>query len=405
MVKTAGMACIVSGAWTGAASGADIDPANWDAVKKAAKGQTVFFHAWAGSSNINDYLVWAGKEIKTRYGVTLKHVKVNGATSKVVATILAEKTAGKTDKGSVDLVWVNGENFAAMKTNGLLLAKPWATKLPAYKYVDEKGKPSVLYDFTVPTDGLEAPWGMAKLVFYGDSATVKNFPRSMNALKDWAMKNPGRFTYPKPGDFTGTTFLKQALIELAADPALLAKPVDQVDFDAVTKPLWAYLDALHPSLWRKGKTFPSDYAKMKNLLADGETDIAFAFNPNEASSGIAKNELPATVRSFVLDKGTIGNSHFVAIPFNANAKAGAMIVANFLMSAKAQARKEDVAIWGDPTVLNVAALPAADKARFAALKRGVATLKPEELGALQPEPHPSWVDRLVAAWTKRYGVQ
>ena len=43
-----------------------------------------------------------------------------------------------------------------------------------------------------------------------------------------------------------------------------------------------------------------------------------------------------------------------------------------------------------------------DRRRFAALPRGVATLSPEELGRALPEPHPSWMNRIVAEWERRY---
>ena len=80
------------------------------------------------------------------------------------------------------------------------------------------------------------------------------------------------------------------------------------------------------------------------------------------------------MRSFVFSGGTLGNTHFVAIPFNSDAAAGAMVLADFLMSPEAQARKQDPAVWGDPTVLAVEKLPPEDKARFASLDLGVATL-------------------------------
>jgi putative thiamine transport system substrate-binding protein len=115
-------------------------------------------------------------------------------------------------------------------------------------------------------------------------------------------------------------------------------------------------------------------------------------------------ELPSTVRSFVFPRGTLANTHFVAIPFNAAAKAGALVVADFLISPEAQAAKQDPRVWGDPTVLDLAALDAADRARFDALDLGVATLRPEALGPALPEPHPSWMERLEEAWKIRYGV-
>ncbi|WP_026379835.1 ABC transporter substrate-binding protein [Afifella pfennigii] len=379
------------------------DPANWQAVLEEAKGETVYFHAWGGEPRINDYIAWAGAELEERHGVKVVHVKVADA-AEVVAKVIAEKAAGREAGGAVDLVWINGENFAALKRAGLLLDRPWARQLPNYAYVDEAGKPTVLSDFTVPTDGLEAPWGMAKLVFFHDTARLADPPRSMEALLRWAKANPGRFTYPQPPDFLGSTFLKQALYELAPDPSVLQAPVSEAAFEDETKPLFAFLDELSPHLWRSGRAYPQNYGAMRRLLADGEVDISFAFNPADASSAIANGELPQTVRSFVPEAGSIANTHFVAIPFNATAKAGAMVLADFFMSPEAQARKQDPEIWGDPTVLDIEALPREDRARFAALDLGIATLPPEELGKALPEPHPSWMERLEKEWARRYGA-
>jgi putative thiamine transport system substrate-binding protein len=109
------------------------------------------------------------------------------------------------------------------------------------------------------------------------------------------------------------------------------------------------------------------------------------------------------VRTYVLEGGTIGNTHFVAIPFNASAREGAMVVANFLMSPEAQLRKQDADIWGDPTVLAMGKLSEAERAAFAEQKRGIATLAPAELGPVLPEPHPTWMTRIEEEWRKRYG--
>ncbi len=387
-----------------ASRAAEPSPSHWADLTAKAHGETVYFYAWGGEPRINAYIGWAADQVAAKYGITLKQVKVDD-TASVVSRVLAEKVAGQTTGGAIDLIWINGENFAAMKREGLLLKKGWADKLPAWKHVDVAGKPTVLNDFTVPTDGLEAPWGMAQLVFVHDTARLENPPRTLAALLDWAKANPGRFTYPQPPDFHGTTFLKQALYAVAPDRSALSEPVTDESFAAASTPLFDYLDALHPVLWRSGRAFPQNSAAMMQLLADGETEIAFNFNPAAASNAIANGELPETVRTYVLDGGTIGNTHFVAIPFNANAPAGAMVVADFLMSPEAQARKQDPNVWGDPTVLAVDTLAADDKARFDALDLGIATLTPAELGQTLPEPHPSWTTRLEQAWSARYGVE
>jgi putative thiamine transport system substrate-binding protein len=381
------------------------DPAKWDAVLAEAKGETVYWNAWGGAEDINAYIEWVGAEMEKRYGVRLVHVKLDD-TASAVAKVVAEKAAGKSEGGSVDLIWINGENFASMKKQQLLFAPGWAEKLPNWKYVDIEEKPTIRTDFTVPVEGLESPWGMAKLVFFHDTARTDpaSMPKSARELLDWAKKNPGRFTYPQPPDFIGSSFLKQLASELVADRRILQKPVDEASFERETAPVFAYLDQLNPLLWRGGKTYPQNYLAMKQLLADGEVDIIFAFNPSEASSAIATGELPDTVRSFSFPGGTLANTHFVAIPYNAAAKAGALVLADFLISPEAQAHKQDPKIWGDPTVLAVGRLPAADKARFDALDLGIATLKPNELGPALDEPHPSWMERLETEWKRRYGA-
>src|SRR5690606_28992343 len=122
------------------------------------------------------------------------------------------------------------------------------------------------------------------------------------------------------------------------------------------------------------------------------------------SNAIANGELPGTVRSFTFPGGTLANTHFVAIPFNAAAKAGALVVADFLLSPEAQARKQDPKIWGDPTVLDISALDADDRARFESLDLGIGTLEPDALGPSLDQPHPDWMERLEREWKIRYGV-
>ena len=372
----------------------------WQETLAKAKGQTVYWHAWGGDDRINAYIAWAGDSVMERHGVEVVHVKLSD-TAEAVGTVLAEKAAGKNSGGSVDLIWINGENFASMKRDGLLL-DPWTQDLPNYALVDLDGKPTTRIDFTVPVDNLEAPWGMAQMVFINDSATVPTPPRSIQELLAWAQENPGRFSYPQPPDFLGSTFLKQALMELLDDPSVLQQPVNAGSAAQATEPLWSFLDALHPNLWRSGQAFPANGPALKQLLGDGEVDIAFSFYPADATSWIQRGEVAESVRTFIMDKGTIGNTHFVAIPYNASAKEGAQVLANFLMSPEAQARKQNPEFWGDFTVLDVAELPAGERARFEAIDLGIATLTPEELTPTLLEPHPTWMEWVESEWQRRY---
>lgn len=381
---------------------AEPDPKDWEAVLQEARGQTVYWNAWGGDPRTNDYIAWAGEQVQAQFGVTLEHVKLSD-TATAVSTVISEKAAGQTEGGSIDLIWINGANFAAMKENDLLFG-PWAEDIPNWALLDPQENPALIEDFTVPVEGLEAPWSMARVVFYYDSARVAEPPKTMLEFLDWTQANPGRFTYPQPPDFLGTTFLKQALLELAVRRDPLYAPVEDRVYDEVTKPLWEYIEALTPDLWRQGQAYPQNGPAQRQLMADSEIDIAISFSPGEASAAIANFELPDTVRSMVLEGGTIGNASFLAIPFNANAKAGAMVVANYLMSVEAQLHKQDTEVMGTPTVLAMHKLTPEDAARFADLDLGIATLSPADLGPALPEPHPSWMERIASDWEARFGV-
>ena len=376
------------------------DPANWDAVTEAARGQTVYWNAWGGSTTTNDFIAWVGARVADTYGVTLEHVKLSD-TADAVSRVIAEKQAGQDSGGAIDMIWINGANFAAMKEAELLFG-PFAESLPNWSVVDFEGK-TVQTDFTVPVEGYESPWAMAQVVFMYDTADIAAPLGSMGAILEWAQANPGRFTYPQPPDFLGTTFLKQALIDLTDDQAVLSEAAGD-NYDAVTAPLWAFLEELTPHLWRQGRAYPATGPRQLQLMADDEIDLAISFSPGEASTAIANFQLPETVRTFVLDKGTLGNASFVAIPYNANAQAGAMVVANFLLSPEAQARAQDPSVLGYGTVLSMAKLDSDDRALFDGLDLGVATLTPAELGTVLPEPHPSWMTRIAEDWAARYGV-
>jgi len=373
---------------------------DWQQTLAMAKGQSVYFNAWGGGDNINEYIQWVAKQVDQQYGIKLTHVKL-ADTADAVSRLIAEKSAGRNDGGSIDLIWINGENFRALKDQKLIYG-PFSQNLPNYRYVDETARQSLTLDFGTPVEGMESPWGMSQVVFIYDTQLLSNPPVSMLELLEYAQQNPGRITYPEPPQYLGTTFLKQALYELIADPSVLSQPVTSVDFDTISQPLWDYLDQLHQVAWRSGDVFPGSAEAMIRLLDDQEIDISLSFDVSSASVQIEEGNLADTVRSYVFEKGTISNTHFVAIPYNSASKAASQVVANFLLSPQAQVKKQTPTVWGDLTVLSHDRLSAQQQAQFAQLPRGVATLSLEQLGQSIPEPDTSWVAALESAWRARY---
>ncbi|WP_101960019.1 ABC transporter substrate-binding protein [Vibrio harveyi] len=357
----------------------------WQKIEQQADGQTVYFHAWGGSQEINRYIQWVGKELKSRYNVTLNHVKVTDI-SETTTRLIAEKAAGKNSGGSVDMVWINGENFKSMKDNQLLFG-PFVEGLPSWQYVDKTLPVDV--DFSEPTDGLEAPWGVGQLVFIYDEETLHNPPSSYAEMLSYAKAFPNRLTYPRPPEFHGTSFIKSLLIELSNNDPALQKPVTDESFKTITQPLWAYLDEFHKVAWRGGKQFPGGTAETVQLLDDGQIDLAVTFNPNAVYSAQSSGNLADSTKAYAMDAGALSNIHFLAIPWNANASAGAQVAINFLLSPEAQSRKGDINIWGDPSVLSSQYL--------------TGTAKNTQQFKSIAEPHPSWQAALEKEWLKRYG--
>ncbi|MGF1737708.1 ABC transporter substrate-binding protein [Photobacterium satsumensis] len=384
-----GLALALASGLSTAQTAPEIQP-NWDQVVQQADGQTVYFNAWGGSQEINDYLRWAGRQLQAQYGISLKHVKVADI-AETTQRLLAEKAVGKNEGGSVDLVWINGENFRSMKHSDLLYG-PFTQQLPNWQYVDTRLP--IDEDFTEPTAGLEAPWGVGQLVFIHDKKTLNNPPKNFVELLSLAKAFPGKISYPQPPEFHGSSFLKAALLELTNQPDSLYTAIDSQTerqrFEQVTAPLWQYLDQLHPVAWQQGKRFPSGTSETIQLLDDQQLLLAITFNPNAANAAIENGNLVETAQAYAFEQGALSNIHFLAIPWNAQAKAGALVTINFLMSPEAQVRKADARIWGDPSILNQETLTNSGTQGFSLFKS-------------IPEPHPSWLTAIELEWQKRYG--
>lgn len=352
------------------------NPANWPGVLREARGQTVNFHMWGGSDNINRYVDTVVAPAAAKLGVTLKRVPL-ADTAVAVNRMLAEKRAGRATGGAVDLVWINGENFRTAKQADLLQTG-WAERLPNAKYVDWQSG-AVRNDFGLPVQGAESPWGSTQWQYVYDSARVKEaeLPRSFTALAAWARAHPGRFTFVAPPDFYGNRFLRMAMIELGGGPKAFEGPFSEARWQAGADKLWPYLTGLRPNLWRGGQTFPRSIAEQYKLLANGEVDFAFVQNKAGIAAEVASGQLPKTARVYLFDAGTVGDYHYVAVPRNARSAAGALVVANLLLDPELQLKKLDGDTWGDGLAINPAKVgPAYAGRAAAALKVGPYTLDP-----------------------------
>ncbi|MFN8440757.1 MAG: ABC transporter substrate-binding protein [Caldilineaceae bacterium] len=383
------------GAAVPAASGAPTY-ATWDEVLAAAKGTTVNWYMWGGSDWINQQVdEKVGGPLKEQFGVTLNRVPLD-ATSDAVNKVLNEKSAGVTSGGSVDLIWINGENFRTMKDGGLLYG-PFSDLLPNRQYVNWDD-PALGYDFGVAIDGYETPWASFQWVLEYNSQNVPTPPKTFEELRDWIAANPGRFTYPAPPNHVGSAFVRMLFYWAAGGNDPFLKEFDQAEYDRLAPKVWEYLNEIEPNLWRNGETYP-ELGPMADLLANGETDFAMEYDANRASSYIKSGQYPATIRTYVLDSGTLANISYVAIPFNAPNPAGALVLANYLLSPEYQIGMADANSLGWGVAIDPAKLSADEQKQLADIPRGEATLASDVLrGAALPEARASWVEPIDKGW-------
>jgi putative spermidine/putrescine transport system substrate-binding protein len=315
---------------------ADLQNMTWGDVLEKARGETVNWYMWGGDSNTNNFVTDQIAREAANYGITINQVPLTAITD-AINKVTGEKQAGTNSGGSVDLMWINGANYATMK-QGSLLFGPWADKLPNTVLVNWS-VPSINSDMGYPVNGYESPWGTAQFQMIYDSAkySVSELPHNYSELKSWVVDHPGQFTYDALPDFFGTTFIKEAMYELTGGYEQYQSANITLDqFTNMSSPLWNYLSDIKPYLWENGKTYPSSISTTYSMLSNGQIGLAMTFGGAGIEPMIKNGQLPTTAKVYCMNT-SIANTNYVAIPYNANAKAAAMVVANILLEPQFQA--------------------------------------------------------------------
>ena len=325
---------------------------------------------------MNEYLRWATREIAQQYQIKLIHVKVTDP-SEPVSRLKAEN--GRTS--AIDLMWINGENFAYLKQQGFLLGNLWLT-IPNTASLAIDRLP-ITVDFGEPMDGFEVPWGIGQFNLIAEDGVFQQPQVNANSLLTIAKNNLQTITYPRPPEFHGTTFLKQLLVDLTnADPRLYLSVTAPAQ-EQLLPVLWQYLDQLHPYLWQQGKAFPSSAAEQLLLYQQSALSMAVSFNPNQWLKEKSTQQISETSERRYFTDGAITNSHNLAIPKSAPSPEAAKVVINFMLSEKAQ-KEKFTGVWGDPSVIN-------------------SLFDEKAIMPAHPELHSSWHVLIEDAWQQRYG--
>jgi len=380
----------------------DLSTATWEEIENQANGKDVAMYMWGGSEVVNHYMDdYVLPEVKDKYNINLKRIPITDI-SDTINQILAEKEIQK-ENGSADILWINGENFKNAKENKLL----WGNivdKLPNYENYFDKTATSNTLDFGLETEGYEAPWGQAQFVFTYNTKYITNPPKSIEELEAFVKENPGKFTYPAPPDFTGSAFVRTVIYETTGGYEDYLIDLTREEFESKIEAAWDYLKRIKPYLWREGITYPESSGKLDQMYANEEVWMTLSYNPLHSAAMIKSGQFPDTTKTFVLDSGSLTNTHFLSIPYNSKEREGALVVINFLMSPQAQIRKMDPNHWGDQMVLDPSKISDEDHKIYENLDLGQSTLSldvlkehsiPEMKGRYIQYVENKWTDNIV----------
>ena len=368
----------------------------WQKILKEAKGQTVNWYMWGGSDSINSYVNnYIGAEAK-KLGVTLNQVKLT-ATADAVNKVLGEKQAGNNAKGAVDMIWINGENFATGRQADIWTCD-WATKLPNAKYVDWTNS-SVNSDFGLAVNGCEAPWATASSGLIYDSKVIpKAAVATLDGFIAWVKANPGKFTYPAPPDFNGSMTVRRLFYYANGGYSNFLGAYDDSKFAPAMVKAAAFLNDLKPYLWRKGATYPANIGDVEKLYANGEIAAYIDYGALAAFASVDKGLYPKTTRVTAFQEGMIGNISYVTIPYNSPNKAGAQVIANIMQSPAAQLKMQVDGVIGSPAIV-MSKTPLAGQYR--SLRVHPSSASPATLAKnANPELNSKWLKAIDAGWIK-----
>lgn len=386
---------------------------DWSVVVERAKSEgTVNLYYWGGSDPLNVWMDSVVAPAMAEQGVTFNPVRITG-TKDAVDLVLAELASGKAvGEGSVDAIWLNGENFATLKKQSALFGA-FAPLLPNAKNIEwnEQDPRSLLNyrDFGVQTDGAEVPWSGEQYVcaVNADRVAAEDVPHTFDALRTYLEANPGKFIYVKPPNYIGNTFVQEAIYAHNPDgtgAAPFQQSIDELgaaELARLIAPGLEYLKELEPLLLGgDGGTprYPEDIAALDGLFLNGEINFNCKFGLYAVATGLSQGTYPEAAQEFVFPEGNmIKNKNYLAIPSNAPNPAAALVLADYMTSAEAQISKLE--FTGMPAGIDPWMLSDEDAAALEAASPGHVGLEAAELDAnIAPDTNATLVDVIEAAW-------
>lgn len=387
--------------------------ATWEDVQARAKEEgTLNLYYWGGSDQINIWMDQVATAGLAEQGIKLNPVRITG-TKDAVDLVITEISSGKgIGEGSVDAIWVNGENFATLKRQNALLGA-FADKTPNSKNIEWNAEDPRsllnLRDFGVETGMAEMPWSGEQYVCAANTARVDraDLPSTFAGLQTYLETNPGKFTYVKPPHYIGNTFVQAAVYAHNPDGTGAVPFQSSItelgagELARLIKPAMEYLKALEPHLLGAqggNARYPEDPSALDGMFLNGEIDMSCKFGLYAVAKGLENGTYPEGAEAFVFPEGNmIKNKNYLVIPANAPNPAATIVMTNYMSSVDAQVSK--LKYTGMPPGIDPWTLSDADVQALTDASPGLIGVTQAELDAnTAPDTNATLVDVIEATW-------
>lgn len=387
--------------------------ATWNDVLSTAKAEgKVQFYYWGGDDKLNVWIDSIVVPALAKDGIEVKANRITD-TKDAVDLVLAEANSGrKIGDGSVDLIWLNGNNFYTLSKQKLLFGA-FAKSLPNSKNFDwNQDDPRSLLnyrDFGVDTGLQEVPWSGEQYVCAANRALLPadKTPHTFDELRAYLTANPGKFTYVKPPQFIGNTFVQEALYAFNPDKtgaAPFQKSAPELGPKEIARliaPGMDYLKSLEPLLLdgQSGTArHPETPDEAEGMFRNGQITINCGFGLYAVATKRADGSYPDTAEEIIFpEKLMIKNKNYLAMPGNAPDPAAALVLADYMSTVDAQASK--LKTIGYPAGIDAWTLSSDDAKTLEGAAPGHFGVTQADLDAnIAPDTNASLVDIIKATW-------
>lgn len=235
------------------------------------------------------------------------------------------------------------------------------------------------------------PYRASSVLLAYDTKTVATPPKTLDELLAWITANPGKFTYNSPDSGGSGQSFVTTMLDANIKPADREKMV--TDYVPELQTEWdkgfATMASLNKSMYQQG-VYPNGNNQVLDLLSSGEISMAPVWS-DQFITGQKNGLIPENISyTQITDPSLTGGAAYLGIPKASPRQAGALKLAEWVLSPEAQELVSD-GMAGYP-VINLDKLPASLQEKFK--NADIGNLRPPYFALMNADMNKQWAEKV-----------